>query len=227
MDTKTIKAIELVMDWNLWPRQSVERLDCTNISRMRDALRNGITLPPIIVDKSTYKIIDGFHRTKAHLDVYGEGAEIEVLFKTYKDEAEMYLEAGRLNAAHGLPMSPKDKVHFILKARKLKIPPLAIAEALGTDVVEMKKFVKARTAKTMEGENVPLSYGAKAMAGKTLTKVQEYYVKHTNACVPEMYISMLINALKADGVIIKEKTIMKLKELNELIIALLDGVNNE
>ncbi len=222
-----LKAIELVMDWNLWPRQSVERLDSTNLSKMRDALRNGIVLPPLVVDKKTYKIVDGFHRTRAYLDVYGEGAKLEADLRTFKNESEMYLEAGRLNSVHGLPMSPKDKVHFILKARKLKIPPMAIAEAIGTDTASMKEFVKKRTATTQKGEKIPLSYGAKALAGKTLTPVQEHYVKHANACIPEMYISMLINALKADGVIIKDKTIEKLRELNELILAYLDGASNE
>jgi hypothetical protein len=227
MVTKTVKAIELVMDWNLWPRQSVERLDSTNISRMRNALRNGIKLPPVIAEGKTNKIVDGFHRTQAHLDVYGDSADIEVEYRDYENEAQMYLESGRLNATHGLPMSPKDKVHFILKARKLKIPPVAIAEAIGTNVEDMKDFVKKRTAKSQTGENIPLSYGAKAMAGKTLTPVQEHYVKHANACIPEMYISMLINALNADGVIIKDNTIEKLRELNKLITALLDGVDNE
>ena len=46
MGIVNVKAIELVFDWNIWPRHSVQRLDGTNIARMKEALRNGYPLPP-------------------------------------------------------------------------------------------------------------------------------------------------------------------------------------
>ena len=36
MGTTRIKAIELVFDWHLWPRHSVNGLDGTNVARMRE-----------------------------------------------------------------------------------------------------------------------------------------------------------------------------------------------
>lgn len=223
MVTEKIKAIELVYDWNLWPRHSVNGLDGTNVARMREALRSGFPLPPVIANKADYRIIDGFHRTQAHLDAFGDDAEIEVEFRTYDTEAAMFLEAGVLNAHQGMPMGPKDRAHFILRCRKYKYPWGAIAKALCMDEKRLREFVEKRSAKTKTGESIPLPGGAINLGGKVLTETQEHYARHTGGVVPEMYVSMLINALKSDALMLDEKGIVRLKQLRALIDEVLDG----
>ena len=222
MGIKKIKAIELIFDWNLWPRQAVQKLDSTNVARMKEALRSGFPLPPVIVNKADYRIIDGFHRTKAHLSVFGDDVKMDVELREYKDDAAMFLEAGTLNAYQGLTMSPKDKAHFILRCRKYKIPPAVIAEALRMDVKIMKDFINKRSAKTSTGEVIPLPAGARNLAGKELTPTQEHFARTANGCMPEMYTSMLINALNADALTLTGKTMARLKELHDLIELILE-----
>jgi hypothetical protein len=212
-----MKAAELILDWNLWPRQSIGVLDSTNVRHMKEALMAGFVLPPVIASAKDFRVVDGFHRTTAILEVFGDEADIEVDLREYKNEAEMFLEAGRLNACHGLPMRPKDRAYFILRARKFKIPPLVIAEVLGMDVAKMKDFLEKRTAKTESGEVIPLAAGAMNLGGKTLTPVQEHYARTANGGMPEMYVNMLLNALRADSVQLTEKTLKKLGELYEEI----------
>lgn len=223
MGIKTIKAISLIPDYNLWPRYGVDSLDSTNVSRMRKALRAGYELPHVIASNDN-RIIDGFHRTRAILDVFGDDAKIKVEFREYQNEGEMLVDAALLNATQGLPMSPKDKAHFILKARKTKVPWPAIAEALKMDPEDVKQFIERRSATTQDGEKIALSYGAKNMAGKQLNTVQEHYVRTSNACVPEMYISMLLNALQAEGLIITPKTAKRLSDLRYQIDLTLEEV---
>lgn len=211
--TKKIKAILLVLDYNLWPRQTEDGVDSTNLNRMKAALRSGYKLPPVIVNTTDNRVIDGFHRVKAALSVFGDDVTIEADFRTYKSDAEMFLDTLRLNAHQGLPLNSKDRAHSILRCRKLKLSPAAIAEVLHVDVVEMTEFIKKRSAKTQSGEVVPLSYGATPLAGKVLTKSQEEYVRRAGPCLPEMYASMLLTALKADAVIYTESTLAKLLEL--------------
>ena len=223
MGITKVKAIDLVFDWNLWPRQSAQRLDSTNLARMREALRSGFTLPPVLVSSKDYRIVDGFHRTRAYLDVFGDDVEIDAVLKEYETDAAMFLEAGATNHIHGLPMSPKDRAHFISKCRRFKLPWPAIATALNMNVDTLKTFVEKRTAKTEAGETIPLSRGAEGLAGKVLTPTQEHYARTANGCMPEMYIAMLINALRAEGVAYTPKTIAKLQELHELIGEILDA----
>ena len=55
-----IKAIECILDWNLWPRREGEYRS-TNLKRMREAMEAGIILPPIIVNKDHMRVVDWFH----------------------------------------------------------------------------------------------------------------------------------------------------------------------
>ena len=215
---RKVKAIELVLDWNLWPRHESHGLDQTNLSRIKEALRNGIDLPPIIVNIHDNRVVDGFHRTRAALDVFGDGAEILADLRDFQNEAEMFVEAGRTNANHGLPMGPQDRVHFALKARKLKIPLGLIAQVLGSNKEKLEQFLKERTATNRDGETVALPHGAKNLAGKKLSSDEEHFVDTIGANIPEMHISMLINALNAPRSIkFTDKTLERLKELRNLI----------
>lgn len=221
MATTKVKAIELVFDWNLWPRHKTEVLDQTNIRQLREALRVGVRLPPIVVNAKDLRIVDGFHRTRAVLDMYGDEGEIDAELRHYENDNQMYLEAAALNN-HGLKLSPKDRAHFILTAKKRKIPPEAIAVALGMDVKSMKEFIEKRSAKTSAGETIPLPAGALNLAGKTLTEAQEHYARTANGCMPEMYANMLYNALCADALLLDAKTVKVLQRLYDKIAEFLE-----
>lgn len=81
----------------------------------------------------------------------------------------------------------------------------------------MEEFVAKRSATTKDGEIIPLPAGARNLAGKKLTEVQEHFARTANGCMPEMYASMLINALKADALTLTDNTIARLRELYNLI----------
>lgn len=213
-----VKVIELIFDWNVYPRYESESLDHTNLQRMKKAMVAGIKLPPIIINEKDNRIVDGFHRTKAMISLYGDGATIRAIKRTYISESDMFLDSARLNACHGLPLSPRDKVHVLQKARRFKIPTAKIAESLGMDTDAAMEFLRKRTAVAQSGEKIPLSGGALALAGKTLTKEQEYYVrKSCNGTSAQLYSRLLLNALKADAIIFSEKIIEQLKELRLVI----------
>jgi len=217
MILKKLKALELVVDWNLWPRHEAQELDSTNIKRMIDALDAGKKLPPIIVNAKDYRIVDGFHRTKAHLKFYGDEAEIECIVKQYKNEADMFLESIETNAHHGLPLSPKDIVHAYLKARRMKIPPKVIAESIGINPDILEKLIIKRSATNPDGEKIALAYGASNFAGKQLTTKDMVAVKSSNGIMPEAYCTMLMNALNSDSFIVSEKLLGQLAELQGII----------
>ena len=64
-------------------------------------------LPPIVVHRSTMRVIDGMHRVRAAM-LGGAGYIEAVLFEGAEDEA--FLLAVRLNVAHGLPLSRADRI---------------------------------------------------------------------------------------------------------------------
>jgi hypothetical protein len=189
---------------------------------MREALEAGVTLPPIIVNKEDMRVIDGFHRLTTVLDLYGDDAEIEADVRSYASEGEMFLDAGRYNSTHGLPMSPMDRAHFIIKARRMRIPAPAIAQALGMQAEVMKIFLEKRSAVVKStGEKIPLPYGAAHLSaaehGKELNAAQENYARTTDGNAPMFHARTLLKALKADSLKLTEKDLSILSELAEEI----------
>lgn len=65
-----------------------------------------VTLPPIIVHRSTMRVIDGAHRLRAA--VLRGAADIEVRFFD-GDEADAFIVAVRENIMHGLPLTLADR----------------------------------------------------------------------------------------------------------------------
>jgi hypothetical protein len=189
---------------------------------MKEAIEAGVSLPPVIVNKDDMRVVDGFHRITAVLDLYGDDADIEADVRVYASEGEMFLDAGRYNSKHGLPMSPMDRAHFIIKARRMRIPAPAIAQALGMQAEAMKEFLEKRSAVVKStGEKIPLAYGAAHLStaehGKELTEVQENYARTTDGNAPMFHARTLLKALKADSLKLSEKDIDVLGELAEEI----------
>lgn len=228
MGIKKVKAIELVFDWELYPRCKIDSLDSSHIASMKEALRAGVTLPPVVANSKDNRLTDGFHRTRSHLSVFGDDAEIMVDFRDYKNDAEMFEDSVRLNANHGLHFSPKDRAHIGVKSKRFKIPAAVMAGILNMDKDRFKQFLDSRTAMTKEGELIPLSGGMKQFKGKTLTRKQENYARGKSApLMPTHYINMLINQIKANCVIYDDKAIESLKQLVELIIPIIEGAVHE
>lgn len=223
-DIKKVKAVSLILDWNLWPRHESGDLDSTNLKRMKVALTANIELPPVIADKKSLRIIDGFHRVTAYLSVFGDDADIMADFRQYKNDAEMFVDSARFNSAHGLPLSPKDRAHTILKARKFKIPMPIIAEAIGMSKEQAKAFLEKRTAKTQNGESIPLPGGALSLAGKTLTKTQQEKIKGINGMKAASNAKILLNELDVGAFIINDNFIKTLTQLKEKIDKILQEV---
>ena len=206
-----VGVLELIRDWNLWPRYEAQELDSTNLTRIKQAILAGEKLPPIVVDAKSLRIVDGFHRQETYLKLYGDNAEVEVEARDYKNDAEMFKDAMELNAKGSLLLTPQDKVHCIIKGRKFKLSFEEIAKSLGMTVDKIKSLKERRVATTKEGEKIPVAYGAinlsdysreKRSSGKTLkplTAKEEMAVRTANGVLPIVKIRLLLNILRANA----------------------------
>ena len=104
---KKMKLADLDFDESLYPRKG--GVDEQTVNMMGRAFDAGATFPPIVADKATKKVVDGFHRGRMYLK---KGlAETEVELVSYKTVADLFLDAVRRNATHGRKLSPWDHVH--------------------------------------------------------------------------------------------------------------------
>jgi hypothetical protein len=194
---------------------------------MKEAVKAGIELPPIIVNHDN-RVIDGFHRTRAYRDLFGGDYEADVIVKHFKKDGELFCESARLNASHGLPLSPQDRAHVIYKARKMKVPWAALGSALGCDVNVLREFFKKRHAKTEGGETVILSNGSSDLSelDRPLNKSEELHARTANGCKAATNIAILLYALEAGNYKLTEKTIENMIRLRNVIDEIL-GAENE
>ncbi|GAI60774.1 unnamed protein product, partial [marine sediment metagenome] len=100
-----VNISDLKLDNSIWPRSS---LDEEAIERYRDCLED---LPPIVVDKETMTVLDGWHRVEAHRR---EGVET-ISVKYDGCPPHLFLaRAYALNARHGLPVDNEVRDQIIV-----------------------------------------------------------------------------------------------------------------
>lgn len=209
-----IKASRLVLDGDLWPRQDMQAYDKTSIV---EALQAGTELPPIIVDKKTKKVVDGFHRTEAYRKLYGPDAKIPCIMRAYANESDMYVDAMTLNNSHGKKLTEHDKVRCLIRAEELGIDTETTARALNMTVESLGKLRTQRLG-YFHTKPVVLKGTTSYLAGTELTAEQVSANREAAGRPATFYIQQVINLLEADALDMEsEKVVKSLHRLHELL----------
>jgi ParB-like chromosome segregation protein Spo0J len=210
-----VPAVELVEDLSLYPRLQV---DDWYVSRLAEALRSGAALPPIVADRKSKRIVDGFHRRRAALRAFGPTAEVEVLFRDYPDERSLYLDALRLNAHHGKRLSTAEEVRAVIRGQELGIEPRVIADTLAIRVEKLEGLLERKTARGTVEPVVVLKPSFDHLAGQQLTQQQELANKHSGGHQASFYARMLVQLIESGAVDESNRTLMeRLKKLYKLL----------
>lgn len=149
----TLPIADLVEDLSVYPRHAVDEANVTSLVR---ALESGATLPPIVVDKASKRIVDGIHRGRAYRRVLGAAGAVDVDLRSYKDEASLLLDAVAMNAVHGRQFDAIDRTRAVLMLEKQGVETLKIAAALHIPEAHVQKIkVRVATATHMSDQTVP------------------------------------------------------------------------
>ncbi len=193
-----VKVGTLVYDFEIYPRQHYgDKIDNTHVRNLRYVLRSGTEFDdPLLVDKKTNCVVDGFHRGHAMEKERGAQALITVIYKTYKNRAAMLEESGRINNSHGNPMDRQDQVHFALKCEKHGISLAKVAGILSLPEAQLISFLDKRTALSEEGESMAIKNIVGHMAGETFTEKQEEVHKGLGGSSQVFLVNQIISLLK-------------------------------
>lgn len=213
------KVSELVLDFAVYPRVSV---DTQHIGYMKESLEAGVTMPPVVICAKSLRVVDGFHRVRSYMGLYGAEHMVEVIEKKYRNDAELLADAMRFNAFHGRTLNRFDRVHCVLLAEKYKLTLDQTAAALGMTVETLGELRTVRVAEVMSPakklEPVPLKRTIQHMAGKTLTPEQMEANRHLSGMNQLFYVNQVISLIENDLLDLKHKELLdRLKHLAELI----------
>ena len=217
MKAKMIVLSALVMDFGIYPRAKV---DSQHVGYMREALRAGHKFPPIIIDRKTKRVIDGFHRLRMYQAELDKNAKIEVIEKTYKTEKELFLDAIRYNADHGRALTSFDRSHAAGIADGLSIDPDAVASAMNMTVERLGELKVSRSATIGTGRaiTVPIKRTIRHMAGRKLSKPQHEANRKLGGMNQTFYVNQLITLIENDLLDTDSEELMqRLSKLHELL----------
>lgn len=147
MSLKSVALSSLVEDFDFYPRHAV---DSTHVSQIALAVKAGATMPPIVADAKSLRIVDGWHRRRALMRVLGPSAEVKCDLRAYDSDADMLLDAIRLNAGHGRRLDRTDQIRCIKMTEQLGITHETIAVALHVPE-ERVKLLSVRVVKVDDG----------------------------------------------------------------------------
>jgi hypothetical protein len=211
---KTVKAALLVEDLSIYPRFSVDQI---YVRRLAEALLAGESLPPVVADKKSMRVVDGFHRRRAYIAAYGPEAKIPVEWKEYKDTREMFLDVLRYNARHGRRLTTGEEVRCVLIGEELGVSREKVAETLGIRREVLEGKVERRIAEGPVTREV-LKPAATHLAGTRLTHEQVEVNRRLGGHRASFYASQLIMLIRAgcvgEG---DERAIKYLRELYDLL----------
>lgn len=234
MELVEYPAALLVEDTFLYPR---ERVDDFNTNQIAEAYQAGATIPPPVVARDGLLIIDGWHRKRAYQKVFGEDAKIEVEIRDYADRSEMFLDAVRLNAAHGNRLSTVDKKRCLILAEEFKVQEYRMWEVLHVRPETARKWSAARATvaakkdqvgagkkyrtpglKRSKRRLVPLKGSMEHLSGSTITVDQEHAMEKVGGLQQSYYVSQVVNLIEHDLLDRSNESLMeKLHYLRELL----------
>lgn len=214
MKAAKIKVSKLLLDYELYPRERVEPF---NVNQMVEALRAGLQLPSIIVDRKSYRVVDGFHRMRAYQKFYGVDAKIPAELKDYESDVDMFTDAVRRNANHGRQLSTYDRARCIAKAESFKLELEVISSVLNM-TLERVAQMKAQRFASYKMEPWVLKRTAAHFAGKELTDDEVGYNVRAGGMHQTFYINQVVAMLEAGTVNWENpKVINALKKLYDLL----------
>lgn len=217
-----IKVGEVVLDYTLYPRHQV---DSHHVGEIREAIRAGVEMPPIKIDRKSKRATDGFHRSIAFLKEHGPGHLIDAIDHAYRSEKAMFLDAMRMNANHGRNLTSFDRAHCILLAKEFGLADKDTAEALSITVERVESIIVNKTALKGNGkatrkqpETMAIKRTIGHKAGQTLTKAQQEANKKLGGMNQVFYVNQLIVLFESDLLDSENEDLMeRLKVLGELI----------
>jgi hypothetical protein len=212
--TKQIPAAKLVLDYKLYPRH---HLDDVNVRGIANSLDAGEEPPPVVAERSTLRVVDGFHRVAAYLRRDTE-AVIAVELVDYESDAELFEDAMRRNARHGVKLNPFDRSRCVQIGTELGLDVDRIAGALAVDVDVLGKLKAAKTAYDHDGKPLPIKRPLRHLAGQRLTERQERANRRSSGWSVRFHAEQIIQAIEGDVCDwTDEATVTALREVQALL----------
>ena len=192
-DTKPIAA--LILDETLWPRHNIS---AANLAAITEAVRAGATMPPVVIDAKTSKVIDGWHRVHAFEHLYGPEHEIGVDARSYRNKAAMLSDAIALNVGRGHDLTRWDIARCTQLAEDVGLPFATVADLLKWRPEKLAAYRDSRMGKTLDDRKLALKRSIRHKLNQPLNPAQENANEHLSGMAPLFHVNQLAMLIETD-----------------------------
>jgi len=210
VSVKTLKVRE-----DTYPRSTV---DWRTVLQYAEAMRAGAKFPPIVVApiEGAMTVVDGVHRQKAMRKLKVATAQAEVL--PAMSVADALLEATRLNAKHGKPLTFTDRLDVYRRLTEHGFTQSQVGEVLQARAKEIRRLAASRVAYAATGEPITLRPGASHLAGLRFSDEGEEAANRTVTTNQVHILTQVTTLLKNGWMDLKDaKVLALLLELKALL----------
>jgi len=210
--TATVKVAALVLDWNFYPRSEVDGMA---VGRLVEAIQAGESFPPMVVEEKSLRVVDGFHRLHAYQRA--KTRMVKVHLRSYANDHEMLLDAARMNARHGVPLSPQDHARVLILADKLGITRKAVAEALGVRVVQLDSIVRRKLGNVRRGGPIYLKPAVRHFAGREVPRAVAEANENLGGNTAAFCVRQLLLLISSGGLLMDDEMRGLLNQLRDAL----------
>lgn len=203
-DKEIVLAATLLLDYNLYPRN---KLSSYHVDELGEARAAGAKLPPVVADRLSRRVIDGFHRITEVLEHDGAQGQIQVIWHDYESEADMLAEAISLNATHGRKLTPQDHTRIVHLAGGFGLAMERVSNLLHVRPELLEKRGQNIAVVTTPGkhtrrgqEAIPLKRTFSNLKGKSITPQQVEANSRATGHPQSYLIGQVLNVLESDAV---------------------------
>lgn len=223
-ETVEISLAQVVFDYNVYPRHKVSMY---HVNSLIESLKGGAEFPPIILDKKSKRIIDGFHRATAYKQINGPDFLVKAQLLPCKDEADVIVKSIEYNNHHGLRLAAWDQSRCLWLMEKYNIDKLIIQKAIGVTQERLdelrKRNVEVRNETGDVVRETQLKRGQNTLANKpdgryvTISEAEIIESGRTTGLSSDLRLTTLIKDFSMEMFVVTKKNIARVKELYELI----------
>jgi hypothetical protein len=218
-----VKLADLVLDYTIYPRHQI---NSQHVGYIEDAMNGEHEFPPVVVDKASMRVVDGFHRISAARRVRGLDGTIAAILKPYPSEAAIIEDAISYNSSHGRSLTPYDRARCLQLAHEHGISRERACDLLrwpsGKDTLVRRTRLSGPLT---SGRQVPLKRTIERFHGKKLTERQLEANDKLSGMNQSFYALQLIELIEADLLYTDDEKVMQtLVCLRDLLDTVLERV---
>jgi hypothetical protein len=187
-------AVEkIVIDPNIYPRRKVNQF---HVAKLRAAFQAGAKFPPLTVEHTTHRLVDGRHRR----DVYvAEGvATIDVTTKHYASEADLFADAVRLNVGHGEALDQYCVRNSIIRLLEYGFTREIITDIVRLPAARIEEIERGFAFNESDNKPIALKGGLDHLKGAHLDQGQMEVNRHYSGGKAVFYVRQICDLLQND-----------------------------